>query len=642
MVPSSTLSSPSSIPLLAPLSPSGTPGLGLGGGRIGFGALAPRRALPVEERPGVLRGIQASIDRVPPNFSRMLTRRLRRGALTRPGFSGCWVNLAPPDGAELLTEYPLGRSQVRLYRVPEQIDILYHLDLADYRLTEAEVELLHRTRDELVEYYPKHLQITSLSQTRHVVHELSLRFLQRVSRETGIVLPGNSSARLAKLEQLSEVLTRHVVGFGVLEVLLADPHVQDLYVDAPASENRVHLRVGGFGRRDIGDKCITNVTVTDEEAEALLARLLVESGRPFSESMPVLETDLREYAVRATVIGRPLSPDGIAMALRRHATDPWTLTKFVYLQALTPMAAGLLSFLIDGRSTILVAGARGAGKTSLVGALMLEFPKTQRILTIEDTLELPSVEMRQFGYKVQTIFVRSSVGGQTEMSAEDALKVSLRLGESAIVLGEVRGQEARTLYEAMRAGTAGSAVLGTIHGNSSRAIFERVVHDIGISATSFNATDIVVVSGLTNPGGSVRSQRRRVLEVSEVAKEAGTQPGTFRELLLYDEASDALLETPAIVDGSDRIKRIAQAWGLTYDEAMENVRLRGRIREKLVEVARDQNRMDVLSAPWVASSNAAFWELLERHAEEIVDHRADYDALYSEWLEWLRGALAHG
>ncbi len=627
-------------PALAPVVGSGLGGpAGLGRGPLAL--LPPGRALPLEERPGVLRGIEATIDRVPPRFSRLVMRRLRRGTLTRPGFSGCWVNLVPPEGAELLMEYPLGRSQVRLYRVPEQTDLLYHLDLADYRLTDAEVELLHRTRDELVEYYPKHLQLHRLSQTRHVVQELSVRFLQRVARETGTLLPGSSSARLAKLEQLAEILTRHVVGLGVLEVLLTDPHIQDLYVDAPASENRVHLRVGGFGRQDIGDKCLTNVTVTDEEAEAILARLLVESGRPFSESMPVLETDLREYGVRATVIGRPLSPDGIAMAIRRHATDPWTLPKLVHLGALSPMGAGLLSFLIDGRSTILVAGARGAGKTSLVGALMLEFPKTQRILTIEDTLELPSVEMRQYGYKVQTIFVRSSVGGESEMSAEDALKVSLRLGESAIVLGEVRGQEARTLYEAMRAGTAGSAVLGTIHGNSSRAIFERVVHDIGISPTSFNATDVVVVSGLTNPGGSVRTQRRRVLEISELAKEEGTEPGTFRELMVHDDAEDRLKETPSLLESSDRIRRIAQAWGITYAEALANISMRARIRERLVEEAR-RGRSELLSAPWVASSNAAFWEILERHAEEITRHKADYDAMFQEWAAWFQGALSHG
>jgi len=225
---------------------------------------------------------------------------------------------------------------------------------------------------------------------------------------------------------------------------------------------------------------------------------------------------------------------------------------------------------------------------------------------------------------VQSLFVRSSLGG-TEMSADEALRVSLRLGESALVLGEVRGQEARTLYEAMRAGTAGSAVLGTIHGNSSRAVYERIVHDMGIPPTSFGATDVVLVAGLVRPGGVQRS-RRRVLEVTEVAKTRG--PGEFAPLLAYDPSGDALLEAPAY-GASERVRAIAESWSLPFDEAMENIRVRAAIREALVEQSSD--RPDLLSASWVARANAAYWTLVEEGA-------SGGDVL-PRWRDWFRGAL---
>jgi type IV secretory pathway ATPase VirB11/archaellum biosynthesis ATPase len=104
---------------------------------------------------------------------------------------------------------------------------------------------------------------------------------------------------------------------------------------------------------------------------------------------------------------------------------------------------GLLSYLMDGRTAMLICGARGAGKSSLLSALMFEFSPTQRILTIEDTLELPIRRMQHLGYKVQSLFVETRMEQTTEEVADQALRASLRLGESAIVLGEVRGPRLR-------------------------------------------------------------------------------------------------------------------------------------------------------------------------------------------------------
>ena len=107
--------------------------------------------------------------------------------------------------------------------------------------------------------------------------------------------------------------------------------------------------------------------------------------------------------------------------------------------------------------------------------------------------------------------------GDSLSRANEALRVSLRLGESAIVLGEVRGEEARTLYQSMRTGRAGSSILGTIHGDSARTVYERVVHDMGISPEAFMATDILVTLGSFRDRRTGAQSRR----VSEVAAYSG-------------------------------------------------------------------------------------------------------------------------
>ena len=447
--------------------------------------------------------------------------------------------------------------------------------------------------------------------------------IPRLAEAHGVSLGIDRSEAVATVRRLAAVLAAYTAGLGVVEVLLRDPNVQDVYLDAPAGATPLHLTIADLGG-GLHARCVTNIYLTPADAEALLARFRLESGRPFSEAMPVLETNLEAFRVRATAVGPPLSPDGLAVALRRHSSDPWTLPRLIAAGAMTPLAAGLLSFLIDGRSTILIAGARGAGKSSLLGALLFEFPRSQRILTIEDTRELPTARLQALGYKVQALFVRSTLGG-AEMSADDALRVSLRLGESAIVLGEVRGQEARTLYEAMRAGTAGSAVLGTIHGNSSTAVYERIVHDMGIPASSFVATDVVAVAGLVRPGGSQRGLRR-VLEVTEVAKSRGL--GAFAPLVAYDAAADGLREAPGFA-ASERIRAIADAWSIPYEAALENIRVRAAVREALVEASR--GRPELLSAEWVSRANAAYWNL--------VEEGRDGADLLAGWMEWFRGAV---
>jgi type IV secretory pathway ATPase VirB11/archaellum biosynthesis ATPase len=115
--------------------------------------------------------------------------------------------------------------------------------------------------------------------------------------------------------------------------------------------------------------------------------------------------------------------------------------------------AGLMSFLIDGNRTMLIAGTRSSGKTSLLGSVMLEVIPSVRTLVIEDTLELPVDSLRKLGYNIQRMKVRSALlEGNTEVEASEGIRASLRLGDSALIVGEVRSSEAKALYEAMRAG----------------------------------------------------------------------------------------------------------------------------------------------------------------------------------------------
>lgn len=564
---------------------------------------------------------------------------LKKEQRIRPGFSASWIIPNPPVGAKKIVDYFVEKSRITLFKLPNSTENLYHLTPYEYRLGEKHIQLLDLARKELLEHYPTTLQLNKPEQAREYVLNYSEKSLYKLALKYKISLGKSRGEERENLKLLGEILAKYTAGMGITEIFLKDKYIQDIYIDAPTYENPVYITLEGLEDartgQTISGKYVTNVMLSGSDAESLLSRFRYESGRPFSEAMPVLECDLDAYDTRVTIIGSPLSPQGNAFALRRHSTDPWTLLKLIYYKSLSPLTAGLISFLVDGKSTILVSGSRGAGKTSLLGAIMLEIPQSQRILTIEDTLELPVTEMQQLGYKIQSMHVQSTLGGQGEMTADDALKVALRLGESAIVIGEVRGQEARTLYEAMRSGTAGSTVLGTIHANSAKAIYERVVYDMGIPAKSFQATDMVIIAGLIRPAG-IQKQVRRVTQVAELLKESG-RDGDFQDLLLYNDKMDALVETDAFKYNSEKIGQIAGSWGITMEEALQNIEARAKIREIIVEYARRTGNLDILKAKWVANSNNAFWAIVEQHYTK--EGYVDFKKLVEEWKSWFKGSV---
>jgi len=466
------------------------------------------------------------------------------------------------------------------------------------------MSVLRRTIETLAHRPPPDLGV-SYDNLREYVQRVSPSLLTDISEATHAQLGASAAETARNVKRLSGIVARYTVGLGIFELLLSDDRVEDIYVDAPSHQNPIHVTVNGVAGLNTVFKCSTNITASEAEIEGLTSRLRQYSKKPFSEAFPTMETDIQGFDARATVIGPPLSPMGTAVALRRHSRMPWTLPKLAYNGTMSALAAGLISFLIDGRSTILICGPRGAGKSAMLSAALFEFPLSQRILTIEDTMELPIRQMQRLGYKVQSMMVEQGIGEDREEKTDEALRVSLRLGESAIVLGEVRGKEAQTLYQSMRTGKAGSSVLGTIHGDSARSVYERVVHDIGIPKEAFAATDIVITMALNRPRGSQR-QVRRLVEVVEYAKDRG--PGEFNVLLQYDFAKGRLSTLSKA--RSETILRIAESWNMTYQEAIENIQVRASMREALVDAARMKGT-EYLDPEWVSRSNEFFWQQMD-------------------------------
>ena len=368
----------------------------------------------------------------------------------------------------------------------------------------------------------------------------------------------------------------------------------------------------------------------------------MQSGRPLDEANPVLDTDLVFDRARARVsaITQPLSPDGLAYAIRRHRDQPWTLPLFIREKMINSFGAGLLSFMIDGSRTLLIAGTRSSGKTSLLGSLMLEIMPKFRTIVIEDTLELPTDALRKVGYDILRMKVRSAlVKGTTEIEASEGIRTSLRLGDSALIVGEVRSEEAKALYEAMRVGALANVVAGTIHGDSPYGVFDRVVNDLNVPATSFKATDLILIANPIKTADGLHA-KKRVTGLTEVRKHWNKDPleeGGFVDLLKYNVDKDELEPSDELINGeSEIIKSIAgsvKGWAGNWDAVYDNVLLRVKVKQEIVEIAKKLKREDILEHKFNVLSNTAFHRISDKVREEVGLPISD--RVFPEWKNWL-------
>jgi hypothetical protein len=303
-------------------------------------------------------------------------------------------------------------------------------------------------------------------------------------------------------------------------------------------------------------------------------------------------------------------------------------------------AAGLLSFLVDGSRTLLVAGTRSSGKTSLLGSLMLEIIPKYRIIVIEDSLELPIESLRKLNYDVLRMKVRSALLRTTnEVSADDGIRTSLRLGDSCLIIGEVRSVEAKALYEAMRVGALANVVAGTIHGASPYGVFDRVVNDLEVPTTSFKATDIIAVANPVKSPDGLHSWKR-LMQISEVRKHWKKDPMEekgFVDLVKYNVEKDELEPTDDLINGdSEIIKDVAsnvRGWAGNWDAVYDNILLRAKIKEEIVNVSNKTGDLDLLEAPFNVLSNDAFHRISDKVREEIGLPLSKN--VFPEWQSWL-------
>jgi pilus assembly protein CpaF len=262
----------------------------------------------------------------------------------------------------------------------------------------------------------------------------------------------------AERERLAREILDEIFGLGPLEPLLKDPTISDILVnryDRVYVERAGKLEPTGLSFKD------------NQHLMQIIDRIVSRVGRRVDESSPMVDARLADGS-RVNAIIPPLAIDGPCLSIRRFSRDPITARNMIENKTLTEPMLELLSSMVKGRLNILISGGTGAGKTTLLNVLSGYIPNMERVVTIEDAAEL---QLKQ-EHVVRLETRPPNIEGKGAVRQRQLVINSLRMRPDRIIVGEVRGEEAFDMLQAMNTGHEGS--LTTVHANTQRDALARI------------------------------------------------------------------------------------------------------------------------------------------------------------------------
>src|SRR5579884_2288712 len=284
----------------------------------------------------------------------------------------------------------------------------------------------------------------------------------------------NAPMTLTERERLSQEVLDEVFGLGPLEPLMKDHTISDILVN---TYKNIYIERNGLLER-------TSASFrNDAHLMSIIDRIVSAVGRRIDESQPMVDARLADGS-RVNAIIPPLAIDGPCLSIRRFGRDPLTATELVENGSLTPKMLELLRGCVYSRLNVLVSGGTGAGKTTLLNVLSSFISNRERIITIEDAAEL---QLHQ-DHVVRLETRPPNVEGKGAVRQRELVINSLRMRPDRIIVGEVRGEEALDMLQAMNTGHDGS--LTTIHANSCRDAISRLETMVGMANSNISPKSV--------------------------------------------------------------------------------------------------------------------------------------------------------
>jgi len=399
-------------------------------------------------------------------------------------------------------------------------------------MTTEESRLLDRLKTIMIE--EADLPLSTL-RNEYLIEDYLTNEIKKAIKTFRLKIPEES------VEKFIYYVKRDFLGYGILDIPLRDPNIEDISCNGTG--------VPIFVWHRYYESILTNIRYdSKEELDSFITRLAYKAGDQISVARPILEGTLPE-GFRIILTLQEVSKRGDTFTIRKIRANPFTIIDLIEFGTISPQMAAYFWILVENLRSIIVAGAIGSGKTALLNSIAMFIRPEMKVITIEETREL-----HLHDNWIPMVTRSSFQSGVQDITLFDLLKSSLRQRPDYIIVGEVRGEEAYTLFQSISVGHGG---LCTIHAGNIESVEKRLLtKPMNIPPMMLSMMDVIVLIGRSKLGDNIV---RRVMDVSEIVgvdDEKGR--AIFEKMYVWDPRSDSFILSAESASESYVFKRVSE------------------------------------------------------------------------------------
>lgn len=426
------------------------------------------------------------------------------------------LSMTPVQGQEEIELYPVNEPYAYIRVIYDNSTHEYTYQVIEPELNSAEEELLLELAQRLFET----LDVNTKGMTRETAVKALRDAVDEILRDYGIKLaPANREKVLYHIE-------KNFLGDGLIDPIMHDKYIEDISCDG--------LNTPIFVYHTSYESIQTNLMYTDAvKLDSFVTKLAQRAGKYISISEPMLDATMSDGSRIQMTLGKEVTAHGSTFTIRKFRDEPITPTDLIEWQTFSPLSIAFLWLAVENGKSCIFAGGTASGKTTSLNAISLFIPPLAKIVTLEDTRELklphpnwiPSVTRDSF-----------DTGGKGSIDMYELLRAALRQRPEYLLVGEVRGQEALTLFQAM---STGHVTYSTMHADSVASVVHRLENPpLNVPRNMLNALDIVSVQVQARIGGQRIRRNKQLIEILDI--DPRTNELITNEVFKWNSATDEI------------------------------------------------------------------------------------------------------
>jgi flagellar protein FlaI len=368
------------------------------------------------------------------------------------------------------------------------------------------------------------------------------------------------------VDKLIYFITRDFIGYGKIDPLMKDHFIEDISADG------VNIPLYIWHR--LYESLPTNIVFKNEaELDSFIIRMAYLSGKNISIASPILDASLPDGSRVQLTYGNEVTRRGSTFTIRRFRADPLTISDLITFKTISSEMAAYLWYIIENRASVIVAGGVASGKTTMLNCLSMFIKPEMKIVSVEDTQELnlphenwiPSVVRLGFGHEDRK---------SGTINLFDLLKAAVRQRPDYIIVGEVRGEEAYTLFQAMATGHLG---MSTIHAESVETVLNRLESEpMNIPKSLISMIDVIMIMARTEIDGKPTRRASAMTEI--IGLDPQTKEISKQDIFKWNQKEDSFVFSGVSAILDKHVRKL----GVTEEDAIRELKRRKSVLEWMV------------------------------------------------------------